>query len=551
MKQKINSILGGICSTCCLLYACHGMQKAPRTTIATPETTSTYLEQHRPQFHFSPPAMWMNDPNGLVFFEGEYHLFYQYYPERNVWGPMHWGHAVSRDLVHWEQLPIALYPDSLGYIFFGSAAVDWSNTSGFGENGKPPLVAMFTLHNMTREKAGRKDVESQGIAYSNDRGRTWTKYSANPVLPNTENQRDFRDPKIVWHEASKKWIVVLAVGDHAEFWSAPDLIHWTHLSDFGKEYGAHGGVWECPDFFPIRVEGTSETKWVLLQNLNPGGPNGGSCLQYFVGQFDGKTFSLDPDFAKSVSNGNGIWVDWGKDNYAGVTWSDLPKSDGRRLLLGWMSNWEYAQEVPTVAWRNAATLPRELVLTNTSEGYRFKCRPVKELKSLRKKSFELPKGEITEKIDLSDKLKFSPAQSEWVLEFKLPEDLTPAVSSVDRFRGSVGIELSNAKGETYRIGYDGNKNQFFSDRTKSGDHSFSKTFAAGIHTAPRISKAGVLRIHLYFDVASAELFADDGSTVMTELYFPTEIFNQAKIFVEGEKLTLSSGSIYALSRIWK
>ena len=540
MKKIYAPIFPALFALAALLGSCGGPPTPPPSSSAAPVANT---EQHRPQFHYSPAKNWMNDPNGLVFFEGEYHLFVQHYPDSNVWGPMHWAHAVSTDLVHWEHLPIALYPDSLGYIFSGSAVVDWNNTSGFGQNGKPPLVAMFTLHSMEREKAGRMDVETQGLAYSNDRGRTWTKYAANPVISNPEKDRDFRDPKVVWHEASKRWVVTLAVGDHVEFWASPDLKNWTYLSDFGKTYGSHGGVWECPDLFPIQSGSAPDSpqKWVLILNINPGHPNGGSGTQYFVGDFDGKNFVLDAAFAKNVPLGTGIWLDWGKDNYAGVTWSDVPKTDGRRLLIGWMSNWEYANKVPTVAWRNAATLPRELVLQNTAAGYRLASKPVKELETLRAKSFELPATEVAGSLDLTDKLGFSPAQSEWVLEF----DLTDGAAA------NVGVELSNSKGERYRIGYDVAKNQFFSDRTKSGDISFSDKYAATVHNAPRFSAEKTLRLHLYFDVASAELFADDGSTVMTELYFPSEVFSRASVFAEGGKARLTKASAWQLNRIWK
>jgi fructan beta-fructosidase len=504
-------------------------------------SSGTYLEQHRPQFHFSPAKQWMNDPNGMVFYEGEYHLFYQYYPESNVWGPMHWAHAVSKDMVYWEHLPIALYPDSLGYIFSGSAVVDWNNTSGLGINGKPPLVAMFTYHNMKGEKEGRSDYENQGIAYSNDRGRTWVKYTANPVLVNTGQHKDFRDPKVVWDDDSKQWVVVLAVGDHTEFWGSPNLKKWTYLGAFGKEVGAHGGVWECPDLFPIKVAESGEKKWVLIVNLNPGGPNGGSGTQYFVGNFDGKEFILDPKFAQSVPKGKGIWLDWGKDNYAGVTWSDIPSKDGRRLLLGWMSNWEYAQVVPTTTWRNATTLPREMVLKQTQEGYRISSIPAESLKKLREKSYEMPVTDMAAPINLTDKIGFQPAQSEWIVEFN------PESGSSLRF----GIELSNDKNETYRIGYDAAQNQFFSDRTRSGNHSFSEKFASSIHTAPRLSKDKTVRLHLFFDTASAELFADGGTTLMTELYFPTSNFNQIKIFADGGKASQVQCQGYRLKRIWK
>jgi fructan beta-fructosidase len=522
-----------------ILYACVTPNSANQGTSS--QQSGSYREQHRPQFHFSPATQWMNDPNGMVFYDGEYHLFYQFYPDSNVWGPMHWAHAVSKDMVYWDHLPIAIYPDSLGYIFSGSAVVDWNNTSGFGINGKPPLVAMFTYHNVKAEKAGRSDYENQGIAYSNDRGRTWIKYSGNPALINTSNHKDFRDPKLVWDDDSKQWVVVLAVGDHTEFWGSPNLKKWRYLGEFGKELGAHGGVWECPDLFSIKVAGTGEKKWILIVNLNPGGPNGGSGTQYFVGNFDGKQFIPDPNFVQLVPKGKGMWLDWGKDNYAGVTWSDVPSKDGRRLLLGWMSNWEYAQIVPTTVWRNATTLPREMVLKQTQDGYRLYSQPARELEKLRATAFQLPATTLSEPINLTDKIGFSPAQSEWMLEF------IPPVGSNAR----CGIELSNEKNETYRIGFDAAKNQFFSDRTNAGNHAFSDKFANNVHISPRFSKDNTVRLHVFFDAASAELFADDGATLMTELYFPSTNFSRIKIFAEGGDVSLAKCQGYLLKRIWK
>ena len=322
--------------------------------------TKKYTEEqmYRPNFHFTPQKGWMNDPNGMFFANGYYHLFYQYYPEGNVWGPMHWGHAISKDLIKWEELPIAIYPDKDKYIFSGSAVVDASNTSGLKKGTMDPIVAIYTLHDMTKEKAGKIDVEQQDIAYSNDNGLTWHKFEeGNPVLKNP-GIRDFRDPKVTWDATHKQWIMALAAQDRNQFYKSTNLKDWEYLSDFGKNIGAHGGVWECPDFFEIKVQGTNETKWVLIQSLNPGGVNGGSGTQYFVGDFDGKTFTLDPNFEQKVSKEKGVWIDYGKDNYAGVTWNNIPDSDGRRLFIGWMSNWDYAQQVPTTTWRSSMTIPR-------------------------------------------------------------------------------------------------------------------------------------------------------------------------------------------------
>jgi len=501
-----------------------------------------YKEPHRPQFHFSPAENWMNDPNGMFYFDGEYHLFYQHYPDSNVWGPMHWGHAVSADLVHWQHLPIALYPDSLGYIFSGSAVVDWNNTSGLGQNGRPPLVAIFTYHNPDAERAGRADFQYQGIAYSNDKGRTWTKYPGNPVVPNTQKIRDFRDPKVIWDEASQQWVMVFAAADHVKLWGSDNLIEWTHLSDFGKEWGSHGGVWECPDLFPIQVEGSNEKKWALLLSINPGAANGGSGTQYFVGNFDGKKLELDPTFAPDMSGERAVWLDYGRDNYAGVTWSDIPKEDGRRLFIGWMSNWDYAARVPTQKWRGATTIPRTLTLRKTGEGYRMFSEPVKELQDLRASARRLESAELQGLLDITDQIgAASPTQMELVLDFELPAGAYP----------DFGVQLSNSKGEQYRVGYNAAAKQFYSDRRNTGDISFSDKFARSSHTAPRLSEDQTIRMHLFIDASSAELFADGGATVLTDIFFPGEDFDQIAVYSEKGSVKLLKSEAFRLRSIWR
>lgn len=516
-----------------LLHSCqHDTQ--PVVGESAPGHSDYYAEPHRPQFHFSPEKMWMNDPNGLVYFEGEYHLFYQYYPDSTVWGPMHWGHAVSTDLVHWQHLPIALYPDSLGYIFSGSAVVDWQNTSGFGKNGQPPLVAIFTYHNTVWEKAGRADFQTQGIAYSNDKGRTWFKYAGNPVIPNP-GLRDFRDPKVSWHEGLKEWIMVLSMGSHAGIYHSPDLKKWALASEFGKTEGAHGGVWECPDLFELKILGSDEKKWVMLASINPGGPNGGSATQYFIGDFNGKTFANDnpPDTA--------LWLDYGRDNYAGVTWSDIPADERCRLFIGWMSNWEYAQSTPTQAWRSAMTLPRQLILRKTARGLRLTSMPADELLALRQVTFAADLRELNGEVDLTKDLQFPPAQMEVLLEVELIGDEKP----------DFGIELYNHKGESYKIGFNALANHYYSDRTLAGKAGFSSKFAAQVQTAPRIDGSRSFYLQFFFDKASAELFADWGATVMTETFFPTEDFDQVKLYAKHGKISIKKAEFYGLASIWK
>ena len=277
MRSWFTNILCLFLYLCCI--CCQNQQSGKSQQVMQ---EPSYHEQHRPQMHFSPPGQWMNDPNGMVYFEGEYHLFYQHYPDSNVWGPMHWGHAVSTNLVNWENLPIALYPDELGYIFSGSAVIDWNNTSGFGKDNHPPMIAIFTHHNMDQEKAGGDRYQVQSIAYSLDKGRTWTKFADNPVISNP-GIKDFRDPKVIWHEESARWIMVFAVKDRVHFYTSTNLKEWSFASEFGASDGNHGGVWECPDLFPLKTS-EGETKWILLQSINPGGPNGGSATQYFVVQ---------------------------------------------------------------------------------------------------------------------------------------------------------------------------------------------------------------------------------------------------------------------------
>lgn len=493
---------------------------------ATPEE----MEAHRPSFHFTPPANWMNDPNGMVYHEGEYHLFYQYYPDSTVWGPMHWGHAISTDLVNWDHLPVALYPDKNGWIFSGSAVVDHNNTSGLGKDGIAPMIAIFTYHNAPWEKEGFDDFQTQGIAYSLDKGRTWIKYDKNPVLKNP-GIRDFRDPKVRWYAPGEKWIMALAVQDHISFYSSPNLLDWTFESDFGKESGAHGGVWECPDLFPLPNPSGNEQKWVLLVSINPGGPNGGSATQYFIGDFDGKTFA--PDNPERTA-----WLDYGKDNYAGVTWSNIPESDGRTLFMGWMSNWEYAQVVPTDNWRSAMTLPRSLALEATDQGLSLKGQAVAELSSLREKEITLKAQTLPDSLDLSAKLGGKGKLVEMVLELELPE--------AGASQPLIQIRRSNELGESYLIGFDAAKNAFFSDRTQAGKTAFSPEFAAKVTLAPRQTQDRKLRLHLYFDRASAELFADDGLSNLTEIFFPTADFDKLSIEVSGGTVQLSKGSLYNL-----
>lgn len=460
-----------------------------------------YHEQYRPQVHFSPPAHWMNDPNGMVYFNGIYHLFYQHYPNGTVWGPMHWGHATSTDLIHWNNKLIALYPDSLGDIFSGSAVVDEHNTSGFGKSGKPPLVAIFTSAKRVDAKDGTYYDQNESLAYSNDGGKTWEKYDHNPVLKNP-NIKDFRDPKVSWYTAGNKWVMTLAVKDHIEFYSSPNLKDWTKESEFGQNIGAHGGVWECPDLFPMTAP-DGKKMWVLIVNINPGGPQGGSATQYFTGEFDGKIFTPNDTDTR--------WLDAGSDEYAGVTWNN---TGNRRLFLGWMSNWAYATVVPTQAWRSAMTIPRELTLVKEGANYYVASEPVKELSTIKGLTVTLPR--IAGNESLTKLIKRSDDQYELSLSSK---NLT-----------SFSIDFSNTSGERLAVGFDAKKNVWYIDRTEAGESSFSKDFAKRIE-APRIATGNNTDVTMIIDAASIELFADKGLTTMTAIFFPKTPLNNIGMII--------------------
>ncbi len=492
-----------------------------------------YSESYRPQYHFSPEYGWMNDPNGMFYYNGEYHLFYQYYPDSTVWGPMHWGHAVSEDLVHWKHLPIALYPDSSGYIFSGSAVVDWENTSGFGKDDITPLVAIFTNNDMTAEKAGEVGHQTQGIAYSLDDGRTWIKYRENPVLENP-GIWDFRDPKVSWDEGIQKWIMTLAVHDHIEFYSSANLIEWKKESEFGKGVGAHGGVWECPDLFQLENKETGDKKWILLVSINPGGPNGGSATQYFVGDFDGNRFTTEQIEEK--------WIDYGRDNYAGVTWNDIPKRDGRRLFIGWMSNWQYAEKVPTEKWRSTMTIPRELILGKSGTDYFVNSVPIEELKQLRSSAIINGQMAVSDTISV-DNQGLLLNNSELKFSFNMTKNIDKSSVSTE-----FGIILKNNLGEKLIIGYAPTSTQVFTDRNYAGVDTFSHNFAsrqtAKYHTSDKLD------FHVFIDEASVEIFINNGDIVMTDIVFPTVPYNGIEVYAKDGEVMLEKAEIWNLKSVW-
>ena len=458
-------------------------------------------ESFRPVYHHTPAYGWMNDPNGMFYKDGVYHLYFQYNPYGSVWGNMHWGHSTSTDLMHWKFEGCAIVPDAWGAIFSGSCVVDHENTAGFG---KEAVVAFYT----SAKSTPWGDIQMQSMAYSLDNGKTFTKYEGNPIL--TSSEKDFRDPKVFWYAPGKHWVMILAVGQHMEIYSSVNLKEWKKESEFGAMQGAHGGVWECPDLVEIPVEGTREKKWVLICNLNPGGPFGGSAAQYFVGSFDGKKFvNESPTQTK--------WMDWGKDNYATVTWNNAP--DGRCIALGWMSNWQYANNVPTRQYRSANTLARDLTLYREGQELYLKSTPSVEVKKARGKKVSIPSFKVSEKHEMVNL--FEEKQGAYEVEILIQ----------NAGASKIAFSLLNDKGEKVSMYYDLNRKQFVMDRSESGTVDFSKDFPAVTVAPANVDKELVLR--LFVDRSSIEAFGEDGKFVMTNLVFPSQPY--VKMCFEADK----------------
>lgn len=461
----------------------------------------TNKEKFRPVYHHTPAYGWMNDPNGMFYKDGVYHLYFQWNPYGSVWANMHWGHSTSTDLMHWNFEGSAIVPDAWGAIFSGSCVVDHNNTAGFG---KDAVIAFYT----SAKASPWGDVQSQSMAYSLDNGKTFVKYEGNPIL--TSSEKDFRDPKVFWYAPGKHWVMMLAVGQHMEIYSSVNLKEWKKESEFGAMQGAHGGVWECPDLVEIPVEGTREKKWVLICNLNPGGPFGGSAAQYFVGSFDGKKFvNESPTQTK--------WMDWGKDNYATVTWNNAP--DGRCIALGWMSNWQYANNVPTRQYRSANTLARDLTLYREGQELYLKSTPSVEVKKARGKKVSIPSFWVSEKHEIVNL--FEDNQGAYEVEILIQ----------NAGASKIAFCLLNDKGEKVSMYYDLNRKQFVMDRSESGTVDFSKDFPAVTVAPANVDKELTLR--LFVDRSSIEAFGEDGKFVMTNLVFPSQPY--VKMCFEADK----------------
>jgi beta-fructofuranosidase/levanase len=661
---------------------------AATTGAAAPAAAQTYDEPFRPQFHFTPAKNWMNDPNGLVFHEGEYHLFFQHNPRGRTWGNISWGHAVSTDLVHWRELPVAIPFRRDEAAWSGSVVVDRENTTGFGTPGNPAMVAIYTAANP------RRDFEqSQALAYSLDRGRTWTRYAGNPVLEFAEN--DFRDPKVFWHAPTRRWVmpVALPLRRKIRFYSSPDLKRWTLESAFGPA-GAVEGIYEVPDLFPLEVDGRQ--RWVLVVNVNPGAPSGGSGAQFFLGDFDGRRFTPEDEepyrppagdvvagfegsdldgwtatgsafgtrpargrlpgqapvegfrgrgFATSLRGGarrqgtltspafritrdhlnllvggadrprlpgederatvellvggrvvrtttgtggdwldwrswdvrelrgstarlrvvdharkgdqaylsidavtqadraatssteRARWVDWGRDFYAGITFDGVP--DGRRLLVGWMNNWQYAALIPTSPWRSTQSEARELSLERVGGRTELVQQPARELEALR----EEPGLSVGARGVEGTATVTGPGATGRALDL----EATLTRGSAERF----GLEVLARGRQATRIGYDATTQRLYVDRRRSGRTAFSPRFASVSSTALRLPRDGSLRLRVLVDHSSVEVFAEGGRRVLTEQVFPGPRSDRVRVFAEGGRAQLRALRIWQMRSIWR
>ena len=475
-------------------------------------------EKFRPAYHHTPIYGWMNDPNGMFYKDGVWHLCYQWNPYGSKWQNLSWGHSTSPDLIHWTRMEDAVIePDGLGMIFSGSSAIDKENSAGFG---KDAIVAMYT-------SAAASQIQS--LAWSDDDGMTFNKYPGNPVLT---LDSEARDPNMFWNPDTKEWTLVLAHAlDHEMLiFTSPDMKEWTLQSRFGRGLGAQDGVWECPDLFELPVEGTDEKKWVLLCNLNPGGPFGGSATQYFVGDFDGKTFVSDTDASGNVPT---KWLDFGKDHYATVSFSDAP--DNRRTVIGWMSNWQYAPEVPTMQFRSANTLPREIGLFRGADGEIYaSSTPSPELEALRNRlTLDVKSKKIGQK-PVSFRL---PSENDGVCE--ILADVNPGNA------GKVNLELSNSKGEKVEMIYDVNARTLSFDRRESGIVDFSQDFPA-VTVSPTFGDGKKISLRIFIDRSSIEVFGDNGRFVMTNLVFPNEPYSALSVKSENGTAKLSGLRIYSI-----
>lgn len=500
------------------------------------DTSNT--DYYRPEYHHTPLYGWMNDANGLVYKDGEYHLYFQYNPYGSKWGNMHWGHSVSKDLVHWQHLDPAIARDTLGHIFSGSTVIDKNNSAGYG---KDAMIAFYT-------SASDEHGQIQCMAYSNDNGRTYTKYENNPILTPFDGLKDFRDPKVFWYEPAQKWYMIVSADKNMRFYSSTDLKQWEYLSQFGEGYGVQPNQFECPDFIQLPVDGNKDNmKWVMIVNINPGCPFGGSATEYFIGDFDGKEFKCDTD--KSVTK----WLDFGKDHYATVCFSN---TGDRIIAVPWMSNWQYANVTPIRQYRGANALPRELSLYTKNGEIYMAANVVKETEALRKSTRNI------ESLSVEGETVIDSITDGLNSGVELEMDIVPGKAQ------TVGFDIMNAKGEKTKIYLDLKSGRAVMDRTESGliafgekaephfkeNHDRRKTesinyindFALGTWAPLSLCEGKSYHLNVFVDKCSVELFVDGGRIAMTNLVFPTEVYNSLRFYTEGGKAEVKNLSIHKL-----
>ena len=494
-------------------------------------------DKYRPVYHHTPPYGWMNDANGLFYKDGLYHLYYQYNPYACVWGNMHWGHSTSTDMVHWEHQPVAIYRDGYGHIFSGSSVVDHANTAGFGERA---VVSFYSSYNTQREY-----VQTQCLAYSLDDGMTFTKYEGNPVLVPFDGIKDFRDPKVFWYEPEQKWIMIVSADKEMRFYTSQNLKDWEYMSGWGEGYGVQPRQFECPDFFQLTTA-EGETKWVMIVNVNPGCYFGGSATQYFVGEFDGKSFTCDSP-KETVK-----WLDWGKDHYATVCFSN---TGDRVIAVPWMSNWQYGTIVPTKYFRSANAIPRELGLFKAGGEFYVSAYPVAELSNLEKGSRTV-EGIVATAGKPQDVKLFDTTDGAYELEMDIN---VPAV-------GRAGFRLLNDAGDVVDMYFDVLLQRFVMDRTKSGlidfanrsttheieNHDRRKTNSMNyvndfaLATWAPMAVRGQHKVKVLYDFDSLEVFIDGGKVVMTNLVFPDSPYDRMEVYSDKGRFTVGSLKVTAL-----
>ena len=485
-------------------------------------STASTAEKYRPALHFSAQNTWINDPNGLIYHDGLYHLYFQNNPQGNVWGNMSWGHATSPDLLVWTHHPVAISCDENEDIFSGSTVFDRENTSGLGTDGRAPLVAFYT--SFYKPGNARHGLQAQSLAYSLDGGYTWSKHAGNPIID--RNSPEFRDPKVFRYTAAgvSYWVMVaVEAKDHqVVLYKSENLLEWEFLSSFGPA-NATGGVWECPDLFELPVDGDpGQSKWVLIVNLNPGGPNSGSAGQYFVGSFDGTTFTSESTVTEGRSGDERLakyqWLDWGRDYYAAVSFSDAP--DGRRLMISWMNNWEYANDIPTSPWRSPMSLAREVALRTINGTPRLIQVPASDPKNELEATAEFTSGLV----QLENEARVLEQAAGAVQRIKLSIDPGTAKEA--------GLVVRSGASEGTRIGIDVERSELFVDRRASGETDFHAAFAS-LDKAPLPLVNGRYELTIFVDHCSVEIFAHDGAVTMTELIFPSPSSTGLSLYATG------------------